>query len=180
MAVAYSESKEHIISLICNDVDIQKENAETVLKCISQSCSNNEKYCSFSSFPDSKPGVMQLMIMINKYNINISELALSAVSFLLGFIPIFGNLLSGAEWLKFSFECIAELSDNEKALLVYLREIVDKETNSVDIDGIYTGFICKENNNEDFNSKEAINSLLDSLADKNLIQIRINKIEVNK
>lgn len=178
MARAYSLNERNIINLIRDDTGVQEKDAKIILSCISQNGFTQDKFSSFTSFPDSKPGMMQMMVMINKYNINISKLALTAISFLLGLIPVVGNTISSIELIHNLSDCIEELSDTEKALLIYLREISNNATISVSIDGIYKGFICEDNKNKDFNNKKSINSLLDSLADKGLIEIRTNKVIV--
>lgn len=179
MARACSLNKYSIIKLICNDTGVQEKDAEIILEFLSQNEFAKDKFSSFSSFPDPIPGVMQMMVMIKKYNINISKLALTAISFLLGLVPVVGGILSGVELIHSSSECIEELTVLEQALLVYLREVSNDATIPVSIDGIYKAYVDKSKN-KDFNNKKSIDALLDSLADKNLIEIRTNRVIVNK
>lgn len=176
--VLYNASEEKLLHLIQNELVLSHEDADIVIKALCKiGCSQDHFHVS-AEFPPSKPGTMSFMIMINKYNINVTKSVLSLLAFLLGLTPI-GTAISIKDLFTDTKDTIACLSDNEKAMLLFLRGV--NESGEFRIQKIYDTFVS-ENNNEytGINSKKDIDTILDALADKELIEIRTQTIKVLK
>lgn len=152
--------------------------SKAILYSISEIGCSSDVFNEFSVFPDSKSGSMSFMMTIKKYNINITNVAINALSFLLGLTPI-GVVISALDTCKNSISSFQILTDREKAMIIFLREISINGKLEIKISNIIECF-NNENNKCEINNRENLLKLLDSLADKNLIIIRTESIKVVK
>lgn len=114
-------------------------------------------------------------VTVGNRSICISKTTLALLSCLLGFTPL-GNISQIGELLKDLGDSIKQLSDEEKILLAYLksahkdihRDLLTKELKDTINSKSNKGLLIK--------TEEELNNLLDSLAEKNLIKIRMTTI----
>lgn len=168
-------SKESVIAFFQRELSLSQEDAIKIFVALNNiGCSSNH-FNVVQEFPHT-PNAMSFMIMVNKYNINVTKSVLSVLSFLLGLTPL-GPALSIKDLISDTSNSVVLLNDNEKAMLEFLRGIND--TGEFRISKIYDTFVS-ENDNEytGINSKNDIDSILDSLADKGLVEIRTQTIKV--
>ena len=131
-----------------------------------------------SELPHQNSGCIGFMVIVKKYNINISKIALAALAYILGLMPGFG-LLTHIEFLKEGINAIVPLTDKQKAMVIFLEKL--SYNGKVELDLSYIRRIFKRYSNiqeENSNNLCDVNRLLDDLCDKGIIEIRTEKIRV--
>jgi len=111
---------------------------------------------------------------VGPLTIDISKTTLAILSCLLGFTPL-GNLSQIGECLKDIGDSINKLTTEEKVLLSYLKEAHKDIQTNIRIEDLQKITHAK---NPLIKSKEELNQILDSLAEKDLIKIRMETIIV--
>lgn len=120
------------------------------------------------------------MVMIQKVNINISKIAFAAISFLLGLVPILGNIYGASELLREVKGSISDLTDREKTMIILLRALSYGGKDILNIHSIRRAFRKYSIANSVVQDEAALNEILDSLDEKGLIEIKMEHIKVFK
>lgn len=141
---------------------------------------STEVYNTSVRFPESKPGVMHLMAKIHTVNINISKIALAALSFLLGLVSGLGNVYGAVELANELKTSISKLSAPENAMIILLRALSSDGKDKLNIINIRRVFRKYSKANSLLYREEELNNILDSLDEKGLIEIKMESIKVIK
>ena len=172
-------SESQAIFNLSDTINIPIEQAKILLECIESLEPSSKGLNTHMELPDSKPGVLHLMVTTKKYNINISKLALSAGAFLLGLTPI-GTLLSAIDLINDVHESVSSMTEHEKAMTVFLRALSYNGQDELKIANIRRSFKKYAKESSSLKNIDDINNLLDSLADKHIIEIKTETIKVLK
>ena len=141
---------------------------------------STEVYNRSSRLSESKPGVMQFMAVIHTVNINISKIALDVLSFLLGLVPVLGDIYGVTELANEVKSSISKLSDQEKAMIILLRALSSNGKKRLDIVNIRRVFRKYSKANSLLHSEAELNNVLNALDEKGLIEIKMESINVIK
>ena len=120
-------------------------------------------------------------LYLGRYSINISKTTLSLLSCLLGFTPlnVISNIFSIGDMLNSIKESITKYTEQEQVLWAFLRN-QDKEIQAdLKISELRQMFENYAKSTSFVSNKEELYSLLDSLADKGAIEIRMERIIVH-
>jgi type I site-specific restriction-modification system, R (restriction) subunit and related helicases len=164
---------------LCNElskcIKINGEEAKHLIENLEQI----SEVCNIvGELPHQNSGRIGFMVIVKKYNINISKIALAALAYILGLMPGFG-LLTHIEFLKEGINAIVPLTDKQKAMVIFLEKL--SYNGKVELNLSYIRRIFKRYSNiqeEDSNNLGDVNRLLDDLCDKGIIEIRTEKIRV--
>ena len=164
---------------LCNElskcIKINGEEAKHLIENLEQI----SEVCNIvGELPHQNSGRIGFMVIVKKYNINISKIALAALAYILGLMPGFG-LLTHIEFLKEGINAIVPLTDKQKAMVIFLEKLSYK--GKIELNLSYIRRIFKRYSNiqeEDSNNLGDVNRLLDDLCDKGIIEIRTEKIRV--
>lgn len=168
------------IKEISRTLNLPNEESEIILNCLKELNPSKLVFNCYTEFPKSEPGCMQFMMLLKKYNINISKAVLSILSWLLGLVPILGDISSLSEFGKNLKDSVSLLSDEEKALIVCLRTLSHDGETELQISNIRRAFRKYARNNAFFKDEKNLNHALDSLSEKGLIIIKMETIQVVK
>lgn len=176
----YNATEREAINAIATNLNCDLELSQTLIQCLQELQPSQEVYNSSMQFPKSKPGVIQLMVMIHKMNINISKAALEVLSFLLGLIPVFGTIHGAGELCVKIKGSIVKLTEHEKAMIILLRALSYEGRDELSIVNIRRVFRKYSKVNAVLHNEENLNEILDSLDEKGLIEIKTETIKVMK
>lgn len=134
-----------------------------------------------SSVASTKSFSMGKNLYLGRYSINISKTTLALLSCLLGFTPlnVISNIFSIGDMLNSIKESIRKYTEQEQVLWAFLRN-QDKEIQAdLKISELRQMFENYAKSTSFVSNKEELYSLLDSLADKGAIEIRMERIIVH-
>lgn len=174
-ATKQGASQEIALQLGC-EIDV----SQTFVDFLEEVHPSTEVYNRSLRLPESKPGVMQFMAVIHTVNINISKIALDVLSFLLGLVPILGDIYGVTELANEVKSSISKLSDQEKAMIILLRALSSNGKERLDIVNIRRVFRKYSKANSLLHSEAELNNVLNALDEKGLIEIKMESINVIK
>ena len=134
-----------------------------------------------SSVASTKSFSMGKNLYLGRYSINISKTTLALLSCLLGFTPlnVISKIFSVGDMLNSIKESITKYTEQEQVLWAFLRN-QDREIQAeLKISELRQLFENYAKSTSFVSNKEELYSLLDSLADKGAIEIRMERIIVH-
>ena len=171
-------TEQEVINAITTNLNCDLELSQTLIHCLQELQPSQEVYNHSAQFPEPEPGIMQLMVMIHKINVNISKVALEALSFLLGLIPVLGTIHGVGELCIKMQGSIVKLTEHEKAMIILLRALSYDGRDELSIVNIRRVFRKYSKVTAVLNDEEKLNEVLDSLDEKGLIEIKTETVKV--
>ncbi len=174
--VFYNKSEQFAKKYLSEILEINSvEDAEKILKSLKNQNLPKNIFCEHVSYSGTgNNGYLCLMTLIKNISINISELTLHIISFLLGITP-FGSLISAIYLpinIKKTINCLTE---TEAALYIYLKELNKLGIEEFTINDLINSFVSTDIYTTVFRTKQDLLDDLECLHKKDLIYIDISK-----
>lgn len=161
-------------------LNINTEQANAITEFINLMEPKPELFNIKTEYPEVSPGAIGFMVVVKKYNINVSKIALSALAYLLNFIPVF-NVGSATINLMLDINgAISFLTDKEKAMAIFLKKLSYDGKEVLSAVTVRRTFKKYSKVTSNMGIQDDLNSLLDSLDKKGIIEIKTKTIKVLK
>jgi hypothetical protein len=167
------------IARISSALSIPDPESEALLGSLEELSISNARFSTKNVFPRIPSGSFGLMCLIRNYTIDIGAVALTCLCAILGFTPL-GPAVSLVNDVESIRGAVTELTESEKVLYCFLREVTDGGRTKIEIAHLYRAFLSHDGENPFFKNEEQIMKALDGLAEKNVLKLTVHEIAVKR
>ena len=148
---------------------------EKILKCLKNQNLPKNIFCEDISYRGAgNSGYLGLITIVKNISINISELSLHIISFLLGITP-FGNIISLICLPINIRKIVNSLSETAAALYIHLKEMSRQGVKEFTTDDLINSFVATDLYTTIFKTKQDLLDDLECLHKNDLLDIDISK-----